>query len=146
LELLTLLNISNPEIQDLDTSCSAIPLYFSANQHLIKGIIRLFLTDAKLIPLIRRNSLIAFSSLDEAGSLDYLSKEKVSNIIAKADMADPFGGAMMIDRASRIPDFSIIHIKHFQAKIALIDTDDQSPEEILELIKQEIINILNYAS
>lgn len=146
LELLTLLNISHPEIQDLNGSCSVIPLYFSLNQHLIKGMIKLLLTDPKLTPLIRKNSLIAFSSLEEAGSLDYLSKEKIRNIIAKADMPDPFGGLMMIDRASNIPDFAIIHIKHFQTKIALIDTDNQNSKEILESIKQEIINILSYAS
>lgn len=108
--------------------------------------IKLLLTDPKLTPLIRKNSLIAFSSLEEAGSLDYLSKEKIRNIIAKADMPDPFGGLMMIDRASNIPDFAIIHIKHFQTKIALIDTDNQNSKEILESIKQEIINILSYAS
>ena len=146
LELLTLLNISNPEIQDLDGCCSTIPLYFSANQHLINGIIRLFLTDSKLISLIRKNTLIAFASLEQAGSLDYLSKEKVRNIVVKADTPDPFGGRMMINRASQIPDFSIIHIKHFENKIAHIDINCQDPEQVLELIKQEILNILNYAS
>ena len=146
LELLTLLNISNPEIQDLDGSCSAIPLYFSANHHLIKGIIRLFLTDSKLISLIRKNSLIAFASFEQAGGLDYLSKERVRNIVVKADMPDLFGDRMMINRASQIPDFSIIHIEHFENKIAQIDIDGLSSNAILELIKQEIINILNYAS
>lgn len=146
LELLTLLKISKPEIQNLEDSCSTVPLYFSANQHLIKGIIRLFLTDSKLISLIRNNSLIAFASLEQAGGLDHLSKDKVRNIVVKADAPDSFGGRMMINRASQIPDFSIIHIEHFENKIAQIDIEGQSSEATLELIKQEIIKILNYAS
>jgi hypothetical protein len=146
LELLTVLKISDWENKESNNSSSVIPLHFSANEHLIKGIIRLFLTDAKLMALMKKNSLITYSSLEEAGSLDYLSRDKVRNIVVKADVADPFGRRMMINQASQVPDFSIIHIKHFQNKIAQIDADDQSPKEILELIKKEIITILNYAS
>jgi len=147
LELLTILKISNPEIEDLDNSCTIVPLFFSANQHLIKGIIKLFLTDQKLKSLIRANGLVVFSSLHQAGGLDYLSKEKVKNLIAVVDRPDPFGGKkMMIDNTSQIPEFSCIHIEHFENKIAQIETYQLSKEEILRLIQQEIINIFNYGS
>ncbi|WKK60348.1 ABC-three component system protein [Sphingobacterium sp. BN32] len=146
LELLTFLNIAIPELQDLESCCNKVPLYFSANENHIKSLLRLFLSQHDLQAEIRKNSLIAFSSTERTGGNDFLTKEKVKNIVANVDRSNFFSNGMMIDNALQIPEFSCIHVDHFSTKIDQIDIDDLQPNEILELIKQEIINILNYAS
>ena len=61
-------------------------------------------------------------------------------------MSDFFNDKMMIGNATQVPGFSCIHIDHFSTKIDQIDTGALQAEEILDLIKKEITNILNYAS
>lgn len=146
LELLTFLNIAIPELQDLESYCSKVPLYFSANENHIKRLIRLFLYDNDLRSEIKRDSLIAFSSIETSGGKEFLGKEEVKKIVASLDRPDFFNDRMMIGSATQVPTFSCIHVDHFSTKIDQIDVDDLQSDEILELIKQEITNILNYAS
>src|SRR5690606_14773810 len=144
LELLTVLNIATPENQDLESCCNKVPLYFSANENHIKRLLRLFLSDNGLRSEIKRDSLIAFSSIETSGGKEFLGKEEVKKIVASLDRPDFFNDRMMIGNAIQVPTFSCIHVDHFSTKIDQIDVDDLQPNEILELIKQEIINILNY--
>lgn len=146
LELLTYLNIAIPELEDLESYCNKVPLYFSANENHIKSLLRLFLSQHDLQAEIKKNSLIIFSSIERSGGNDFLPKEKVKNIVANVDRSNFFSKGMMIDNALQIPEFSCIHVDHFSTKIDQIDIDVLQPNEILELIKQEITNILNYAS
>lgn len=146
LELLTFLNIAIPELQDLESCCSKVPLYFSANENHIKRLLRLFLSDNDLRSEIKRDSLIAFSSIETSGGKEFLAKEEVQKIVANLDRPDFFNDRMMIGNATQVPTFSCIHVDHFSTKIDQIDGDDLQTNEILELIKQEITNILNYAS
>ena len=146
LELLTVLNIAIPENQDLECCCSKVPLYFSANENHIKRLIKLFLSDSTLRSQIKKNSLIAFSSDETSGGKEFLSKEEVKRIVADLNRPDFFNDKMMIGNATQVPGFSCIHIDHFSTKIDQLDVDDLQPDQILDLIKQEIINILNYAS
>ncbi|MEO6546798.1 MAG: ABC-three component system protein [Ferruginibacter sp.] len=146
LELLTVLNIAIPEDQDLDSCCSKLPLYFSANENHIHRLIRLFLSDSKLRSQIKRDSVIAFSSNDPSGGKEFLSKAEVRKIVADLSRPDFFNDKLMIGNATQVPGFSCIHVDHFSTKIDQIDTEGLHPNEILALIKQEIINILNYAS
>lgn len=146
LELLTFLNIAIPELQDLESCCNKVPLYFSANENHIKRLLRLFLSDNDLRSEIKRDSLIAFSSVETSGGKEFLGKEEVKKIVASLDRPDFFNDRMMIGNATQVPTFSCIHVDHFSTKIDQIDVDDLQPNEILELIKQEITNILNYAS
>ncbi|MDM1038373.1 ABC-three component system protein [Myroides odoratimimus] len=146
LELLTFLNIAIPELQDLESCYNKVPLYFSANEHHIKSLLRLFLSQHDLQAEIKKNSLIVFSSIERSGGNDFLPKEKVKNIVANVDRSNFFSSGMMIDNALQIPEFSCIHVDHFSTKIDQIDVDNLQTNEILELIKHEIINILNYAS
>ncbi len=66
--------------------------------------------------------------------------------MADLNRPDFFNDKMMIGNATQVPGFSCIHIDHFSTKIDQLDVDDLQPDQILDLIKQEIINILNYAS
>lgn len=146
LELLTVLNIVTPENQDLESCCSKLPLYFSANENHIHRLIRLFLSDSNLRNQIKKDSLIAFSSIETSGGKEFLSKDEVKKIVADLNRPDFFNDKMMIGDATQVPGFSCIHIDHFSTKIDQIDVGTLQSNEILELIKQEIINILNYAS
>jgi hypothetical protein len=146
LEILTVLNIVAPENQDLESYCDKLPLYFSANENHIHRLIRLFLSDSKLRGQIKKDSLIAFSSIDTSGGKEFLSKDEVKKIVVDLNTPDFFNDKMMIGNATQVPGFSCIHVDHFSTKIDQIDTDRLQSNEIFELIKQEIINILNYAS
>ncbi len=146
LELLTVLNIAIPEKQDLECCCSKVPLYFSANENHIKRLIKLLLSDSTLRSQIKKDSLIAFSSDETSGGKEYLSKEEVKRIVPDLNRPDFYNDKMMIGNATQVPGFSCIHMDHFSTKIDQLDVDDLQPEQILDLIKQEIINILNYAS
>lgn len=146
LELLTVLNIAISENQDLECCCSKVPLYFSANENHIQRLIRLFLSDSTLRSQIKKDSLIAFSSSESSGGKEFLNKEEVKKIVADLNRPDFFNDKMMIGNATQVPGFSCIHIDHFSTKIDQLDVDDLQPDQILDLIKQEIINILNYAS
>lgn len=146
LELLTVLNIVTPENQDLESCCSKLPLYFSANENHIYRLIRLFLSDSNLRNQIKKDSLIAFSSIETSGGKEFLSKDEVKKIVADLNRPNFFNDKMMIGDATQVPGFSCIHIDHFSTKIDQIDMGTLQSNEILELIKQEIINILNYAS
>ncbi len=146
LELLTILNIAAPENQDLESCCSKLPLYFSANENHIYRLIKLFLSDSALRSGIKKDSLIAFSSSETSGGKEYLSKDEVEKIVADYTRPDFFNDKMMIGNATQVPAFSCVHIDHFSTKIDQIVVDELGSEEILELIKQEIINILNYAA
>lgn len=146
LELLTFLNIAIPELQDLESCCNKVPLYFSANENHIKRLLRLFLSDNDLRSEVKRDSLIAFSSIETSGGKEFLGKEEVKRIVANLDRPDFFNDRMMIGNAIQVPTFSCIHVDHFSTKIDQLDVDGLQPDEILELIKQEITNILNYAS
>lgn len=146
LELLTILNIVTPENQDLESCCSKLSLYFSANENHIHRLIRLFLSDSNLRNQIKKDSLIAFSSIETSGGKEFISKDEVKKIVADLNRPNFYNDKMMIGDATQVPSFSCIHIDHFSTKIDQIDIGTLQSNEILELIKQEIINILNYAS
>ncbi|WP_217607183.1 ABC-three component system protein [Chitinophaga sp. GbtcB8] len=146
LELLTVLNIAVPENEDLEFCCSKVPLYFSANENHIQRLIKLFLSDNTLRSQIKKDSLIAFSSTEASGGREFLNKEEIRKIVAILNQPDFFNDKMMIGNATQVPGFSCVHIDHFSTKIDQLNVDELRSEEILELIKQEIKNILNYAS
>lgn len=145
LELLTVLNIVLPEYQDLESCCSKIPLYFSANENHIKRLIKLFLSDIDLKKQVKKDSLIAFSSNQTSGGKEFLNKEEVKKIVANLNQPDFFNDKMMIGNATQVPGFSCIHIDHFSTKIDQLEVDQLERDEILQLLRQEILNILNYA-
>jgi hypothetical protein len=145
LELLTVLNIVLPENRDLEFYCSKVPLYFSANENHIKRLIKLFLSDTELRSQVKKNSLIAFASSETSGGKEFLSRTEVEKIVADLNRPDFFNDRMMIGSATQVPCFSCVHVDHFSTKIDQLDVDSLEPGEILDLIKQEIKNILNYA-
>ncbi|MXV51923.1 hypothetical protein GS399_13150 [Pedobacter sp. HMF7647] len=143
IELLTFLDVAtdNPDYT-LQVFLRNVRLYYSPDKLIIDEMIKAFLTDTKSMDSIEDNSIVVFSG-DQPSAKKYLNKAKVKKIVKSIYEADIEN--MQVDHPDLAKNFCCIDIAHFADKVAEIETSLQ-PEEIRELVRQEVLKILDYGN
>jgi hypothetical protein len=143
IELLTYLDVAtdNPDYS-LDVFLRNIRLYYSPDRLIIDKMIQDFLTDSLSMDSIENNSIVVFSG-EQPSAKKYLDKQTIKEIVRSIyDVGDE---NLQVDHPDEIKDFCCLDIAHFADKIAGIKTS-LSSAEIKELIKTEVLKILDYGN